>query len=663
MHKKRPTSQLRAGIRLHKAGNLLEAAKSYRQVLSVDPKQPDALHLLGVIAHAGGKYDDAVNLISQSLRINPANVDALNDLAGIVQGRGGLSQAAELYNIAIAAAPKGDHLYSNRGDVLRRLGRFEEAQESFSSALKLNPNSRWALGNLGTLYVEMESYAEAEACFRRALAANPGLPQAHCNLGVALKLQGKYAEADECFHCALVLQPKYAPAHVDLGASLKAQGRLAEAIQSYWRALEINPRSDLALTNLGNALMEQGEYTDALGCLQKAVSLNPASHFAQNNLGSALIDLNRSGEAVSYVRRALEIRPQYAQAHNNLGTALLALGRAAEAVDCFRRALQITPGLVESHWDLAFTLLLKGDFLSGWDEYEWRWQRKDHPARSFDMPAWQGENLAGKRLLIYAEQGAGDTIQFARYVPLLAQRGARVILECPRALVALLGTLPGVERVIAKGDRLPPADFQCALLSLPRWFGTTQETIPSQVPYLQARSDGPRLPAFGPSPDGRSLRVGFVWSGNPEHQNDARRSIALEVLRPWLANQEAVFHSLQPKPASGAGKPPQIDDLVTDLTDLIGDYADTACLVRQLDLVIAVDTSVAHLAGALGHPVWLLLPYAPDWRWLMDRHDSPWYPSMTIFRQPVAGDWSSVLRAVSENLRRPPKAAKKPSPE
>jgi len=475
--------------------------------------------------------------------------------------------------------------------------------------------------------------------------------------------RGQKLEAARCFYQAVREQPDFSDAHYNLGVALHELKQLAEASACYEQVVRLQPDHASAWNNLGVARRLLGQRQKAVEAHRRAVALDPGQIDFKINLANALRAGEMTDEAIQLLQQTLQGNPGSATLWHTLGNAWREAGRLAESEDAFRRALQITPGLVESHWDLAFTLLLKGDFLSGWDEYEWRWQRKDHPARSFDMPAWQGENLAGKRLLIYAEQGAGDTIQFARYVPLLAQRGARVILECPRALVALLGTLPGVERVIAKGDRLPPADFQCALLSLPRWFGTTQETIPSQVPYLQARSDGPRLPAFGPSPDGRSLRVGFVWSGNPEHQNDARRSIALEVLRPWLANQEAVFHSLQPKPASGAGKPPQIDDLVTDLTDLIGDYADTACLVRQLDLVIAVDTSVAHLAGALGHPVWLLLPYAPDWRWLMDRHDSPWYPSMTIFRQPVAGDWSSVLRAVSENLRRPPKAAKKPSPE
>ena len=356
MLKKRPHRQLNAGLLLHRAGNLAEAAKSYRQVLSVDPKQPDALHLLGVIAHAGGKFDDAVKLISESLRINPANVEALNDLAGIVQGRGGLSQAAELYNIAIAAAPDADHLYSNRGDVLRRLGRLEEAHQNFSHALELNPSSRWALGNLGTLYIELESYAEAEACYRRALASDATLPQSHCNLGVALRMQGKYAEAEECFRCALNIQPRYAPAHVDLGASLKAQGRMPEAVASYWRALEIDPRSDLALNNLGNALMEQGAFSEAMACLQKAIAINPGSHFAHNNLASALIGLNRARDAVNSARRALEIRPQYAQAHNNLGSALIALGRAPEAVNCFRRALQIRPQYSDAFSNLLLAL-------------------------------------------------------------------------------------------------------------------------------------------------------------------------------------------------------------------------------------------------------------------------------------------------------------------
>ena len=356
MHTKQPNSQLEAGLLLQRAGNLAGAAKTYRQLLSVNPIEPHALHFLGVIAHAEGQFDEAVAYISESLKIDPANAEALNDLAGVIQGRGCLSEAAALYDAALAVAPDRDHLHSNRGEVLRRLGRFDDAHKSLASALELNPNSHAAHSNLGTLYNELKCYPQAEASYRRALTIEPASARCHCDLGAALSKQGKFAEADECFRNALALQPRYVPAHIDLGASLKAQGRIAEAVESYWRALEIDARSDLALNNLGNALREQGSFPEAIACFQKAIALNPESYLAHNNLGSAWIELDRSQDAVNSLRRALRIRPHYSYAHNNLGSAFLALGRADEAVESFRRALEIRPEYSDAFSNLLFAL-------------------------------------------------------------------------------------------------------------------------------------------------------------------------------------------------------------------------------------------------------------------------------------------------------------------
>lgn len=463
--------------------------------------------------------------------------------------------------------------------------------------------------------------------------------------------RGQKIEAARCFYQAVREQPDYSDAHYNLGLALQELKQLTEACACYEQVVRLRPEQASAWNNLGVARRQLGQWQKAVESHRQAVRLEPGQIDFKVNLANALRAGEQVDETIQILQQALETDPGSAVLWHTLGNAWREAGRLRGSQDAFDRALQIEPRLVESHWDLSFTLLLQGNFLRGWEEYEWRWKRKDHPARSFEMPVWQGEDLEGKRLLVYAEQGAGDTIQFARYVPLLAQRGARVILECPRSLVSLLQTLPGVEKVIAKGEALPAADLQCALLSLPRRFWTTVDTIPAKVPYLRARADGARLPARARSTSNRTLRVGLVSAGNPEHQNDARRSISPEILRLWLANEEAVFYSLQPHQRSVAGKQPKADDLATDLSGWIGDYADTAALLRQLDLIISVDTSVAHLAGALGHPVWLLLPFAPDWRWLMQRSDSPWYPSMRIFRQPIAGDWSSVFKEVSESLK------------
>jgi protein O-GlcNAc transferase len=443
VRKKHPNHQLEAGLALHRAGNLAEAAKTYRQLLSVDRNQPHALHFLGVIAQAEGQFDDAVALISESLRIQPANAEALNDLAGVVQGRGCLSEAAELYDAALAVAPHRDHLHSNRGEVMRRLGRFEDARKSLASALELNPNSHAAHSNLGTLYIELRCYSQAEAAFRRALAIKPDLAQSHCNLGVTLRKQGKYAEADECFRRALAMQPRYASAHIDLGASLKAQGRMAEAEQSYWRALEIDPRSDLALNNLGNVFREQGAFPEAIGCFQKAIAINPNSSLAHNNLGSTLIELERSHDAVRRLQRALVIRRDYPYAHNNLGVAFIALGRVPEAVECFRCALEIRPDysdafsnfllahnyLPDPNRDALFAEHLRFDALFGAplrdlisphmnEATPTRRLRigyvsgdlREHPVAYFIRPVFEGHNREDFEVFCYANQPRNDAM-------------------------------------------------------------------------------------------------------------------------------------------------------------------------------------------------------------------------------------------------------------
>ncbi len=467
--------------------------------------------------------------------------------------------------------------------------------------------------------------------------------------GLNCLARGLKLEAARCFYQAVREQPDYTDAHFNLGLALQESKQLAEAGACYEQVVRLQPDHASAWNNLGVARRQLGQLSKAVEAHRRAVLLSPGNVDFLNSLANALRAVEQVGEAIQILEQTLQINSNCAVLWHTLGNARREAGELCESQAAFRRALQIEPQLVESHWDLAFTLLLQGDFLRGWEEYEWRWQRQDHPARSFAAPTWQGEELRGRRLLVYAEQGAGDTIQFVRYLPLLAQRGARVVLECPQPLVSLLQTLPGLETVIARGDALPPVDLQCALLSLPHRFQTTLDSIPASVPYLQSRGDSPRLPPVR-TIAGRQLRVGLVRAGNPAHQNDARRSISLEVLQPLLSHTEITFYSLQP-PTNVVGHHPKTDHWPVDLSALINDYADTAALIRQLDLVISVDTSVAHLAGALGHPVWLLLPFAPDWRWLMQRDDSPWYPGMRLFRQPTAGDWSFVIKEVSESLK------------
>lgn len=475
---------------------------------------------------------------------------------------------------------------------------------------------------------------EANALFQKAMAS----------LGRREK-----TEAARYLFQAVKLQPDYFDALYNLGLILQELDKVSEAVSCYEQALRIKHDSAEAWNNLGVAHHSVGRSDQAVECHRRALKLKPADSSYYNNLANALRGMDQPAEAIRELQAALQFDPSNWMLRHNLGNALREAGRIAESVSEFDTILQAQPSFAEAHFDRAFSLLLGGDLLRGWDEYEWRWRRKNHPPlREFAQPAWRGEDLKDLRLFVYAEQGAGDTIQFARYLPELLRLGAKVFVECPASLVGLLSTITGLEKVIDKGDVLPAFDLVCPLVSLPRCFKTTLDTIPAAVPYLYSPRNTPPLPQVADAkPD--NLKIGLAWAGNPAHHNDRHRSIRLELLQPLLAHADLNFFSLQiPRdPAFGS---PDLASRCLDLSPLIHDYSDTAALMSQLDLIISVDTSVAHLAGALGRPVWLLLPYAPDWRWLLGPNDSPWYPTMRLFRQPHPGDWAAVVKEVETKL-------------
>ena len=453
----------------------------------------------------------------------------------------------------------------------------------------------------------------------RALQLEPGLFEAAFNLAVLLQKMGQVQEAIACYRQSLHLKPNYGPAWGNLGVALRETGQNRDAIDSFRQALRCQPGVPDVLNNLGNALRAEDDPVAALACFRAALRRTPANAGIQANLGNVLREAGRLEEAAATLRHAIELQPDYADAH----------------------------------WDLAFARLLQGDFTTGWAEYEWRWRRADSPPRPFAAPLWCGENLEGQTLLAYAEQGAGDAIQFVRFVSVLAAQGTRVVLECPRALAGLFESVAGVQRVIVRGDALPEFDWQVPLMSLPHRLGTTLDSIPASVPYLRPPAER-QVPLPPPRGNRRAtLRVGLAWRGNPHHQNDRRRSLPFAALEPLFAVPGVAFYNLQVPPTAEFAGEAAHQDRLHDLGNLIHNFSDTAALMAQLDLVISADTSVAHLAGALARPVWLLLPFAPDWRWLLKRNDSPWYPTMRLFRQPVPGDWTSVVRAVRAALASP----------
>jgi Tfp pilus assembly protein PilF len=448
---------------------------------------------------------------------------------------------------------------------------------------------------------------EAIGCYRKALALRPDLVASLDNLGGALHSQGKLDEAQACYERALALRPDRVESLIGLGLVLRAQGRLEEAVARYERALALSPD-------------------------------HPDAH---NNLGIALVDLGRQEDAITHHDRALALQPGRAELHYNLGSVLQRQGLYAEALTCYGRALALKPDYGQAHLNRSLALLLTGEFDEGWQEYEWRFAVARYD-RNFDQPLWSGEPLGGRSILIHAEQGFGDALQFVRYVPAVAERGGNVVLEVPAPLVSLARTVAGASEVVAAGDPLPTFDCHCPLLSLPRVFKTNLATIPNAVPYVV-------IPASASAawaeriPTTPGLRVGVVWAGTTVG------AIDLRLLKPLWDVDGVSWFSLQVGDRSG-----DVSSLagvkITDLSPWLTDFAETAAAVCRLDLVISVDTSVPHLAGALGRPTWLLLRYPPEWRWLLEREDSPWYPTARLFRQRKDGDWPEVAREVAAAL-------------
>ena len=438
----------------------------------------------------------------------------------------------------------------------------------------------------------------------------------------------------------------------DDAVALHKAGRLAEAETAYQRIIAADPSHAEALLFLGVIANQRGRHHDALRLIDRALGVDPRSAIALVNRGVVLLALQRPDEALESLDRALEIRPDYAEAIAKRGNALRSLRRPREALLCYERARTLKPDYVEALWSESMCRLLMGDFERGWRQYEWRWKQRDYQRdrRELSQPLWLGEQeVAGRTILLHAEQGFGDTLQFCRYASLLAARGARVILEVQPPLKSLLTRLSGPAMVLAQGEPLPEFDLHCPLMSLPLACGTTLDTVPVAERYLTA--DPERVAACSARLGNTARpRVGLVWSGNPAHGNDYARSIALVDLLGSLDGAGVTFVSLQKDVRSHDRATLAARPDILHCGEELRDFDDTAAWIEAMDLVISVDTSVAHLAGALGKPVWVLLPYAPDWRWLLEREDSPWYPTARLFRQPRSGDWDDVLRHIAAAL-------------
>jgi len=640
---------LALAVRYHRAGALSQAEPIYRQILSLDPQHVVALHLLGVIAHQRGDNDRAIDCITRALRLKPDYVEAHANLGVVLRELGKRDEAAASYREALRHKPDYADALNNLGIVLRDQGKLEEAVACYRQALRLQPDDPEVRNNLGIALEELGKPEEAVACYRQALRLRPEYVEAHSNLGGALTRQGKLDEALVCLRRAISLKADCAEAHNNLGVALIEQGKWDEAEASLRHALRLQPHYAEAHTNLANVLREQGKPDEAVAHSREALHLEPHYAEAHNSLGAALVDQAKVAEAAACYRQALALKPDYADAHHNLANALREQGRPDEAIAGYRQALRCRPDHVEAHLNLGMTLLLLGRFEEGWPEYEWRRRCREFPPSPFPQPWWDGSDLSGKTILLSAEQGLGDTLQFIRYVPLVKQRGARVIVGCPPPLLRLLETSAGIDHLAGSRAGLPPFDVQASLLSLPGIFGTSLATIPAAVPYLRADAASAERWRQELSPV-RGFKVAIAWHGNPTNK-DRQRAAPLAQFAP-LARLEGV-RLLSLQKGDGAEQLPALAGrlAILDLASCIDDFRDTAAVLANVDLVITVDTALAHLAGALGVPVWVALRWAADWRWLRHREDSPWYSTMRLFRQPEPGNWEAVFERMAAELR------------
>lgn len=634
----------------HRDGRLADAERGYRATLAADPVHVDALHLLGVLRHQQGQHAEAADLVRRAVELRPDDAALQLNLGNALKALGELEGAIERFRNALTLAPAFALAHYNLGNAYASIGRHEDAMYAFGHAVRLQPGDASSHNNLGNALHALGRHAEAADAFRRALKIRPGHAGAHNNLGMALNALGDSAGAVEHFQKALRREPRFVAAHFNLANTLDATGYHTQAVAGFEAALALQPQFPPALFGLGNALASQGRYAEAIGPYERAIGFDP----------------------------------KFALAWLALGTAHHALGRHAAALRAFDEALRVRPELAAAHLNRALTWLTLGDFRRGLPEYEWRLDpafRDEAAARgtpvalaadastetSADasglpngpLPRWCGEPLAGRTLLIQAEQGFGDTLQFVRFAPQIAARaqqsGARVVLEVQAPLIPLIAPAAEAARVGLIPQGAPrasiDADLHIPLLSLPLALGATPDTLPASASYLSAPAAYRRK--WRGSLGGQARRkIGLAWSGRIQKQEN--RALPLAALDPLFALDGTDWIVLQPNLT--AAEQAALDAhprarTIHRLGDKLADFADTAAVIERLDAVVSIDTSIAHLAGALGAKLWLMLPFAADWRWFTGTDTSPWYPRARLVRQPRPGDWDAVVAHVARALR------------
>ncbi|MCS5613776.1 MAG: tetratricopeptide repeat protein [Candidatus Poribacteria bacterium] len=626
--------KLQEAIVFHQSGQLQRAEQIYQQVLQISPRNADALNLLGFLAYQVGRCEVAANLIAKAIEVDSKQYIFFINLGLVRQEQGELDKSIEAYYKAIEINPNDSDVYNNLGNTLQEQGELDKSIETYHKAIEINPNDA----------------------------------RIYYNLGAAQKKQGKLDNAIQTYQQAIEINPDDAEIYNSLGTTLQKQEKLDQAIQVYRRALEINPNYSEAFYNLGLALQEQGELDQAIQAYHRALEINPNYSEAYNNLGIALKEQENLDDAIQVYHRALEINPNYSEAYNNLGNVLKEQGKLDDAVLAYRSALGINPDYSEAHNNLGLVLLLQGNFSSGWREYEWRLKCKELGfflnKRDFPQVLWNGSDLNGKTILVWAEQGIGDEIMLASMLPTLLKMNSNIIVECDKRLVPLFQrSFPFIQFVPREDSANPKLldttiDYQIPMGSLGQWLRADKDAfLPKQESYLQACPNRVgKLQEKYRSLAGDKLLVGISWKSTGIDKKRAQtKNAPLKHWTPILSQKDCYFVNLQygnireeiEAYTTATGYPVYIDEEIDPLSDLDG----FAAQVSVLDLIVSTSNTTVHMSGGLGKKVWVLLSSRPDWRWMLEEENTPWYQTVRLFRQEKSGDWEGVFQRISSALK------------
>lgn len=638
----------------HKAGRLPQAEAGYRKILAENPNHSDAIHMLGLLAHQTRNFQAAVQLIEQSLAMNPNNASAFSNLGEVKRNLGLLQDAERLCRRAIELDPNMSAAHVNASMAIHQQGRFADALPFALRAIELAPRDSTGYTAAGLNLTDMGRGPEAIRYFEESVKINPNDPGVLSTLGMLYARVEMPQQAYDSLNRAVTLAPDNPQILLNMGAMLASIERFEQSAEWLEKCLQKSPNFLLALEHLAGVRTGQKKFEEALELGKRILEINPQALDTYATMGEALMNLGRFEETIELMNKALAIRA-HPSVMQSLSNAYTRMGNGEEGLKHIEKAIALDPKNAVLHFNRSIILLLLGRLQEAWQEYEWRWQ---HPRmvgrnRRFNVPEWKGEQLNGKRVLVHAEQGMGDTIFFGRYCMNIAKdHGGQAVVWCQNAMVDLVKTIPGVAQVVGEAGPVPQVDYHIPIMSLPRIYNTSVETVPGEFPYIRTNPEKSAYWKKELAARTSKFKVGLVWEGGAFQPENFLRSASLAEYGPLAAVPGVAFFSLQKGPAEVQSKNPPAEMDFTDLAPHIKDFSDTAAILENLDLLISIDTSVIHVAAALNKPVLMFLAWSPGHMWMYKREDTPWYPTIKIFRQPAFKDWATPVSRVKAELER-----------